>query len=85
MQVTILGKRIVRKVDKVTGVIRENCVIHIKYLDDMVEGEAVRTAWVSNRCCPPEDIIVGAEYELSEFNGYIIKLLSSGQATNVKD
>lgn len=85
MEVTVLGKRIVRKEDKKTEEVLENCVVHFKYIDDIVEGEAVRTVWVGNRCCPPENIVVGEKYDVFEFNGYVVRFCPQRITDNTLD
>lgn len=73
MIITVIGKRNVSRADKRTGETCIDCVVHFSYKDATVEGLAVRSKWVAAFRCPPEQIIIGKQYEISEHDGFINK------------
>ncbi len=76
MLISVLGKRTVSGVDKHTHEACSNSVVYFSYEDETVEGLAVGSKWVGAYRCPPEQIIVGKQYELQEHNNYVVKFAS---------
>ncbi|MGI6696659.1 MAG: hypothetical protein ACOX6O_10570 [Christensenellales bacterium] len=74
MKIQIIGKRLTSRLNKKTGQRVTDCVIHFTYEDKSVEGKAVATKWVGANYRSPNQIIVGNQYELEEFNNFVIKL-----------
>ena len=74
MIVTVIGKQIKNGISHRTGRLVNGCVLHVKYVNDDVDGEAVGTYWLDVRCCKQQTIKIGQSYILEERNDYVIKI-----------
>ena len=79
MIVTVLGKEIKKGKSNKTGRDIDGCVIHTKYIDEKVDGEAVGTFWVSTNRFIPQNIELGQNYNMIENKGYAVVLEPIGE------